>query len=629
MQPISQQQDAETELIKSDILAFLAQNEDKELMRFVTVGSVDDGKSTLIGRLLHDTKGVYDDQLKDAIKTTATGEQAIDFARITDGLRAEREQGITIDVAYRYFSTPRRKFIIADTPGHTQYTRNMATGASTANVAIILIDARLGVLQQSRRHAYIADLLGIPHLLVVVNKMDLVDYDQAVYTDILADFKSFSDGLGFRSVDTIPASALMGINIVEPSPHRTPWYEGPTVLQFLETVEISGDQNLDDFRYPVQTVIRPNLDYRGFAGQVVSGIVRPGDRVKVLPNGQESVVKSIDTYGGALDQAYAPQSVTLRLEDEIDVSRGDMLVPVGDDPFVGRHLDAMVVWMSDTPLDTRRSYMIKHTTRYVRTNVDEVAWRIDLESLQHQHQVTELNLNEIGLVRFTTHRPLVFDPYKKNRGTGAFIIIDSMTNVTVGAAMIVEPQDRSALAAGVDLGTETQVSPRERADATGHPGFVVGLVGALGSGRSALAFSLERRLFDRGCVATVLDPRDARYSDIPERAWPAVWPILARRLADAGVITLVSGDMPGIGERTRVADALGEGRFVEVHIATPESLSADRSRDPFASLLQGAAFEAPEDPAVTVSIDGDTVDDAVLAVEAHLVAAGLVPEGEA
>ncbi len=422
----------ENALIESDILGFIERNQNKELLRFVTVGSVDDGKSTLIGRLLHDTKGVYEDQLKDATRTTATGETAIDFARITDGLRAEREQGITIDVAYRYFHTPIRKFIIADTPGHVQYTRNMATGASTANVALILIDARLGVLQQSRRHAMIGSLLGIPHLLVCVNKMDLVDYDKDIFDSIVADFRSFSDTLHYHSVDFVPISALMGINVVEPAPHRTPWYEGPTVLEFLETVPIAGDINLRDFRFPVQTVIRPDLDYRGFAGQVMSGVVSVGDRIKVLPNGQTSTVTHIDTWEGETPEAFAPQSVTLRLADEIDISRGDLVVKAEDEPYIGRHVDAMVVWMGETPLDPERSYVIKHTTRYVRTNVEEVAWQLDLETLEQNEGVDSLELNDIGLVRFTTHRPLVFDAYQKNRATGAFIIIDSMTNNTVG-----------------------------------------------------------------------------------------------------------------------------------------------------------------------------------------------------
>ena len=341
----------EDALIQSDIHTFLEQNQQKELLRFVTVGSVDDGKSTLIGRLLHDTKGVYDDQLKDATRTTETGEQAIDFARITDGLRAEREQGITIDVAYRYFSTPARKFIIADTPGHVQYTRNMATGASTAHVALILIDARLGVLTQSRRHSFIASLLGIPHLLVCINKMDLVDYSEGRFNEIVEDFLSFAKSLNFRSISFVPVSALFGTNIVSRNAQKTPWYTGPSVLEFLETVEISRAHNMDEFRMPVQVVLRPNLDYRGYAGQIVSGVIRKGDEIAVYPSGKQSRVAGIDTFDGELDVAYAPMSVTLRLNDEIDISRGDTLASPKSPPQLSRRIEAMVVWMIEAPLD--------------------------------------------------------------------------------------------------------------------------------------------------------------------------------------------------------------------------------------------------------------------------------------
>ena len=489
----------ETKLIQSDILAFIDRNQNKELLRFVTVGSVDDGKSTLIGRLLHDTKGVYDDQLKDATRTSETGEEAIDFARLTDGLRAEREQGITIDVAYRYFSTPVRKFIIADTPGHVQYTRNMATGASTANVAIILIDARLGVLQQSRRHAYIASLLGIPHLFVGVNKMDLVDYERQTFEDIKAEFEAFSADLGFTSVSFVPISALMGVNVVETSETRTPWYDGPSVLEYLETVPISRDRNFDDFRYPVQTVIRPNLDYRGFAGQIASGVVKVGDELRVLPGGQTSKVTHIDTWEGEQAEAFAPMSVCIRLADEIDCSRGDLLMHASEEVFSGRNIDAMVVWMSETPLDPDRSYMVKHMARYVRTDISEVAWQVDLDTLEQLGDRSVLKLNDIGLVRFTMHQPLHFDAYKRNRTTGAMIIIDSMTNNTVGAAMIVEPEDLARLEAEGGIGG-SQVSRRERAARLNQIGTVVAL-----KGDTEQAFALERRLWDRGWTSAVTD----------------------------------------------------------------------------------------------------------------------------
>lgn len=494
----------ERDLIENDIDAFLEQNLRKELLRFTTVGSVDDGKSTLIGRLLHDSKGVYDDQLKDATTTAASGETAIDFARLTDGLRAEREQGITIDVAYRYFSTPRRKFIIADTPGHVQYTRNMATGASTANVALILIDARLGVLEQSRRHGFIAHLLGIPHLLVCVNKMDLVDYSQEEYDAIVAEFAAFTAELSFKTVDFLPISALFGVNIVDAGADKMPWYTGPTVLGFLETVEIRGDINLGEFRFPVQYVIRPDLHYRGFAGQIASGIVRVGDEITVLPSGKTTRVTHIDTYEGELDEAFAPMSIVLRLADEIDISRGDLIVPSRQLPKRSRDVDAMLVWMSETALDPGKTYLIKHTTRTLRTNVSEVGWRIELTTLERQEQAERLELNDIGLVRLAAHGELCFDPYAENRATGAFILIDSLTNNTVAAGMLIGPTD---LASGAATGgTEgTQVSAVERRLRLGHGGSTVALRGLDPEARQAVGWAIERRLFDLGVLGAVTD----------------------------------------------------------------------------------------------------------------------------
>ncbi len=614
----------ERELIESDIEGFLDQHAAKELLRFVTVGSVDDGKSTLIGRLLHDTKGVYDDQLKDATRTSETGETAIDFARITDGLRAEREQGITIDVAYRYFSTPRRKFIIADTPGHVQYTRNMATGASTANVGIILIDARLGVLEQSRRHGFIASLLGIPHLLVAVNKMDLVDYGQGRFDELVAEFKAFCDEqLSFTSVTFVPISALMGVNVVEEGREtKTPWYDGPTVLQYLETVEVSQDRNQVDFRFPVQYVIRPNLDYRGFAAQIPSGHIRKGDEVMVLPSRQKSRVKAIDTYDGELDEAFPPLSVVLRLEDEIDCSRGDMLVKPDNVPHVGQHFEAMVVWMSETPLDTDKSYVIKHTTRYERVNVDEVEWEMDLSTIEHR-DTDGLQLNDIGKVRFTSHRNLYFDAYRRNRHTGAFVIIDSLTNGTVGAGMILEPESAAGVSAGIDLGAETQVSVRERASRLGQQGLVVWVTGRPASGRSSLAFALERRLFDLGLTPVVLDDGDGRYDASALLATSKHAADVARRMADAGLVTIAAVPSATIPEREAAAKLIGNERFMLVHVDTPEEVAA--ARDPQNRYEGGTmAYEAPRDAAVTVSMEG-AVEDAVKAVVDALQQRGVVP----
>jgi sulfate adenylyltransferase subunit 1 len=436
---------SEKELIASDIEGYLRKYQDKELLRFVAVGSVDDGKSTLIGRLLYDTGSVYADQLEAVRKATTMAGTDLDLSLVTDGLAAEREQGITIDVAYRYFSTDKRKFIIADTPGHVQYTRNMVTGASTANVAIILIDARLGVLQQSRRHAYIASLLGTAHLAVCVNKMDLVSYHRVVFDRIRADFLAFTKNLSIADVRFFPISALRGDNCVHRS-EEMPWYAGPTVLEFLESVPVQEEHEFTRLRYPVQYVLRPNLDYRGFAGRVASGVVRKGDAITVLPSGKTSHVEAIDTRDGELTQGIASQSVTIRLADEIDVSRGDMLVHPSDLPRVTRTFDAHLVWMHDAPLDCKKSYLLKHTTQTVRADVDRVHWRKDMDTLAEVAAPT-LALNDIGRVTLTAHRPLFLDAYETNRETGSFILIDLLSNNTVGAGMVLAQETGDAASA--------------------------------------------------------------------------------------------------------------------------------------------------------------------------------------
>ncbi|HTA76902.1 MAG TPA: sulfate adenylyltransferase subunit CysN [bacterium] len=408
-----------------------------DLLRFTTAGSVDDGKSTLIGRLLFDSKGVFEDQLEAIRRTTEKrGGEDIDLALITDGLSAEREQGITIDVAYRYFATANRKFIIADTPGHEQYTRNMVTGASTANLAIVLIDARNGVMTQSRRHGFIASLLGIPHVTVAINKMDLVNFSEETYEKIKKDYEAFAKQVGIKDIKVIPISALKGDNVVKPSENMK-WYQGPTLLEYLEKVEISHDQNLKDFRFPVQTVLRPNLDYRGFAGRVASGIVKKGDKVKVLPSGFESTVKSIDTFDGELDQAFPPMSVTLRLTDEVDVSRGDMLVHPDNMPKSSNKITAELCWMVSESLSLKKKYSIKHTTQTIKAMVTEIEYRTNINSLEKE-KVDQLNLNDIARVKIQTLKPLYYDAYAQNRNTGNFILIDELTNNTVAAGMIVE-----------------------------------------------------------------------------------------------------------------------------------------------------------------------------------------------
>jgi bifunctional enzyme CysN/CysC len=412
-----------------------------EMLRLATAGSVDDGKSTLIGRLLYDSKAIFEDQLEAVERTSqARGEEYVNLALLTDGLRAEREQGITIDVAYRYFATPQRKFIIADTPGHIQYTRNMVTGASTANVALILVDARKGVLEQSRRHAFLASLLRVPHLVLCVNKMDLVDYDKAVFEKIRDEFRDFAAKLDISDLVSIPMSALAGDNVVTRS-ENMPWYEGTSLLHHLEELHIASDRNLIDVRFPVQYVVRPMSnayhDYRGYAGQIAAGVLKPGDDVMVLGTGLTSKIKSIDTFDGPVDEAYPPMSVIVRLNDELDISRGDMLCRPANQPHVGQDIDAMVCWMSDTAqLRPGGMYALKHTTRSVRAKVKALDYQVDVTTLHRNEGVSHLGLNEIGRVKLRTTQPLFYDEYRRNRTTGSFILIDEATGSTVGAGMI-------------------------------------------------------------------------------------------------------------------------------------------------------------------------------------------------
>ena len=410
-----------------------------ELLRFATAGSVDDGKSTLIGRLLHDSKSIFEDQLA-AVEQWSQfrGHDDVNLALLTDGLRAEREQGITIDVAYRYFATPRRKFIIADTPGHLQYTRNMVTGASTADLAVVLVDARKGVLEQSRRHAFIASLLGIPHLVLAVNKMDLVGWDEVVFKEILGEFLSFAERLDVTDITAIPMSALLGDNVVDPSPNM-PWYDGDTLLHHLEHVDVASSHNHTDSRFPVQYVIRDHdSDYRGYAGQVAGGAFHPGDEVVVLPSGRTSQILSIDTLEGPITQAFAPMSVTIRLTDEIDISRGDMICKVDDEADVGQEVEAIVCWFADAPMTLGAKFGIKHTTRSARAVIRGLSNRVDVNTLE-EGPAESLAMNEIGRVTIKTTSPLIFDAYRRNRATGSFILVDEATNGTAGAGMIIGP----------------------------------------------------------------------------------------------------------------------------------------------------------------------------------------------
>jgi bifunctional enzyme CysN/CysC/sulfate adenylyltransferase subunit 1 len=515
---------------------FLEQNLNTELFRFTTAGSVDDGKSTLIGRLLHDSKAVYEDQLASVKKSRinrSTG--PIDFSLLTDGLRAEREQGITIDVAYRYFATPRRKFIIADTPGHEQYTRNMATGASTADLAVILIDATKGLLAQTRRHAFIASLLGITNVLAAVNKMDLVEYREDVFLQLQDDFLALATQLGIANVQCVPISALEGDNVVDRS-KRMLWYQGPTLLEHLETVPLPEKDSLVSFRFPVQTVIRPDATFRGFAGRIASGVVHPGDPVVALPSGQKTSVRSIVTYDGDLPQASSSMSVTLQLDDEIDLSRGDMLVSPDGLPKVSRKFHASVVWLHGTSLELGRTYLVKHTTRQTKIRALHVRHRVNVNTLAEE-PATRLEMNEIGSVEFEAHVPLFFDPYSSNRTTGSFILIDIATNATVGAGMIQE--DISATAREKDVAAyavdRTSVAPEERYARHGHFPAVVLL-----EDRAALGERLERLLFDLGFEVLHLSrPESSKVSFVD----------VVRVAQSAGLIVLYSGDV--LAEETK------------------------------------------------------------------------------
>jgi sulfate adenylyltransferase large subunit len=562
------------------IEVFLEQEQHKQLLRFTTAGSVDDGKSTLIGRLLYDSKGVYEDQLA-SVKKASVNRSAgpIDFSLLTDGLKAEREQGITIDVAYRYFTTPKRKFIIADTPGHEQYTRNMATGASTAQLAIVLVDGRKGVLPQSRRHAFIASLLGIPHVVVAVNKMDLVDFSQEVFDTICADFQAFARDLHLPNVYFLPISALDGDNVVTDSP-RTPWYRGGSLLHILETVPIEA-QYAEDMRFPVQYVIRPDLDFRGYAGQVASGVIRQGEPVMVLPSGRTSRVKSIVTFDGELDEAHAPQSVTVCLQDEVDISRGDMLVRPARMPHVSRRFEATVVWMSSEPMQADQPYLVKHTSQTVRGHITQLQHRIDINDLS-KVDASRLELNEIGVVSIETHRPIFFDAYRKNRATGAFILIDPVSNLTLAAGMISETaarDDRSRQAlSGVEF-NRSRLTAAERWDRAGHRPFTIWL-----TARTEVAYLLERELFDRGCLVHVLAD-DVESHLLPE---------LAKMSSAAGLITICTSASDEAAERDRARELVGADAFFDID---PQSLSTKdiEAKDQITRLLESRGIIRPDE----------------------------------
>jgi sulfate adenylyltransferase subunit 1 len=540
---------------RGNFAEFLEQDLNTDLLRFTTAGSVDDGKSTLIGRLLHDSKAVYEDQLASVKKSRINRSSGpIDFSLLTDGLRAEREQGITIDVAYRYFATSRRKFIIADTPGHEQYTRNMATGASTADLAVILMDATKGILAQTRRHAFIASLLGIGNVVAAVNKMDLVNYREDVFLRLEEDFLRLAEQLGIAHVQCVPLSALEGDNVVERSA-RMRWYGGPALLEHLETVPLPVSGAPVNLRFPVQTVIRPDAGFRGFAGRIASGVLRPGDAVVALPSGQKTRVEAIVTYDGNLQEAFAPMSVTLQLEDEIDLSRGDMLVSAENPPRVSRTLQAMVVWLHGNPLELGQSYLVKHTTRQTRIRLVKIRHRVNVNTLA-QEQATRLEMNEIGAVEFEANVALFFDPYSSNRTTGSFILIDPISNATVGAGMIQEDaraeatenlQEQELASQTLTQTTPTAVTPQERYERHGHyPGVL------LLEKRPELAARLERALFDKGFELVHL----SRGEITPDAFADAV-----RLARAAGSVVIYSGDALAPETKRHIATETGERLF--------------------------------------------------------------------
>lgn len=642
----------QSDLISTDIDAYLKQHEQKQLLRFITCGSVDDGKSTLIGRLLFDSKMLYEDELAKMeadSKTQGAVGGKFDPSLATDGLKEEREQGITIDVAYRYFSTAKRKFIIADTPGHEQYTRNMATGASSADLAVILIDARHGVMTQTKRHSFIVSLLGIRHVIIAINKMDLVDFDEATYDKICADYSAFSRRLDLPDLHFIPLSALNGDNVVDRS-ENMPWYNGSTLMNRLESVYIGSDRNLQDFRMPVQWVNRPNLDFRGFCGTIASGIIRKGDEVMVMPSKKTTRVKDIVTFDGNLDEAFAPLAITLTFEDEVDASRGDVIVKPGNVPATSDTVEAMLVWMSEEPMVPGKTYIVKHSAQQITGSIESLRYRIDVNTL-HSSPSPQLNLNEIGRCRLSLNEPICFDPYKSNRSTGAIILIDRLTNETVAAAMIL---DRSAsgkklaaweeeLAVEEDIqqtGDLSEVTSGEREARYGQKPVTVLLTGLTSSGKTTIAKAIERKLFDSGRAVMVLDGQQVRrglskdlgfsFEERSENLRRSAH--LANILNDAGIICIAAFVAPNATVRDKVAGVIGGERFLTVHVDAPVELCRERDTngqyaDADAGKLKEfsgvtAPYEIPESPDLVLKTAEQSVTECADAVIELLTSQG-------
>jgi bifunctional enzyme CysN/CysC len=615
-----------SDLIETDITGYLLSHENKSLLRFITCGSVDDGKSTLIGRLLYDSKMIFEDQL-DALeadsKKSGTQGENIDFALLVDGLAAEREQGITIDVAYRYFSTEKRKFIVADTPGHEQYTRNMATGASTADLAILLIDARKGILTQTRRHSFIASSLGIRKLVLAINKMDLVDYDQSVFDTIKKDFLAFASELNKDiEIQAIPMSALAGDNITENS-NATPWYSGPSLMTHLETVPVDDDKETRPFRMPVQWVNRPNLDFRGFSGQIASGVIRPGDKIKTLPSAKETTIERIVTQAGDLDIAVAGQSVTLTFADEVDTSRGDVICAAGEPAEVSDQFQARVMWMADDAMLPGRRYLLKIGAKTVPAQITGLKHRIDVNDLQSR-PATELGLNEMGVCTISLDQAIAFDAYDVNRETGGFILIDRLTNNTVGLGLLDFALRRAANIhwQALDVDRSTLAEQKEQKPA------VLWFTGLSGSGKSTIANALQKKLFSMGKHTFVLDGdnvrhglnRDLGFTDADRVENIRRVSNVAKLMSDAGLITLVSFISPFRSERQMARNMMTNGEFVEIHVDT--TLEVVEQRDVKGLYKRARAgeikhftgidspYEAPLEAEIIVNTASQSAEDA-------------------
>jgi bifunctional enzyme CysN/CysC len=601
------------DLIAEDILAYLEAQENKSLLRFITCGSVDDGKSTLIGRLLYESKLLFEDQLAaleaDSKKMGTQGGD-IDFALLVDGLAAEREQGITIDVAYRFFSTDRRKFIVADTPGHEQYTRNMATGASTAELAVLLIDARHGLLTQTRRHSFIVSMLGVRKLVLAVNKMDLVDYSETVYNDIVAEYTRFSEALDVDTITAIPVSALRGDNITEHG-ENTPWYTGPPLLEHLETIPVGDRAREHSFRMPVQWVNRPNLNFRGFSGQIAAGEIRPGDRVKSIPSGTESTVDRIVTFDGDLPLGHAGQSVTITLSDEIDVSRGDVLVSAADPSGVADQFQANVLWMSEKPMMPGRPYVMKMGAREAILTPSQLKHKINVNTLVKEPTKT-LALNEIGVCNVSVDRDIAFDPYTESPATGGFIMIDRMTNTTVGLGLI-----KFALRRASNIHWEAMdIDKAARAEAKGQKPVILWFTGLSGSGKSTIANLVETRLHARGCHTVILDGDNVRHGLNRDLGFTEACRVenvrrvseVSKLMLDAGLITLSSFISPYRSERKMARDRVEEGEFCEIFVDTPLEIAEGRdAKGLYKKARAGeiknftgidSPYEAPENPEI-------------------------------